>query len=465
MDLFKKRIQELKLEFITHNSRILRANKTVNINKRLSYTLQFIESYNKFIQEINLYFDRVGYVDKQTIRADFIYFKGQVLKYIGSYNIPNFPLPTDGYHKIEIEESALRLLITAGLVHSDPIDLDSEEETIEVQTQEVQTDQTENNMATPTTISKLEFVNACARTIPHNFDGNFDTLRSFLNKINFLKELAVTPELLNTLKIYVLTKLDQKALSKVDENPESVDVIINCLRAKVKHDSSKVLEGRMTALTLDHKPITDFQTEAKTLSDNYQQALVEEGIPLAIAEKLAIEKTVELCRKNTKCAEVKAILSATAHSDTASVIAKLVTGIDAVRQERLIEKGSKNNSERPSNGRNGFSRGRGRGRGNFHNRDSDRSNSNHGNGRGGYNNGRGGNNGYNNNNGNNGHNNGGRGRGRGRGFGNGNGRGFHNNNQFYQPPEQQIFYTLPGNGQMPLPQGATHGHHNTQHSS
>lgn len=454
MDIFKNKVKELKEEFNTHIVRILRANKTTNVSKRLKYSLEFIGSYNCFIEEVNKYFERVGYTSKAAIRADYIYFKGQILKYIGSYNIPNFPLPSDGYTKIEIEETELRLLITAGLVYSDPIELDSDEEIYEENTH--QTD-----MATPT-ISKLEFVNACARTIPHNFDGEFNSLRSFINKINFLKELAITPELLNTLKVYVLTKLDQKALSKIDENAASVDEIISCLRGKVKHDSSKVLEGRMTALTLDSKPLSDFQNEAKTLSENYQQSLVEEGIPLAIAEKLAIEKTVELCRKNTKCAEVKAILSATAHTDTASVIAKLVTGIDAVRQERLIEKGSRNNSERNTNGRTGFSRGRGRGRGNHHNRNNDRSDSNHNNGRGGYNSSRG-NNHYNN--GNNGHNNGGRGRGRGRGFGNGNGRGSHNSQQFYQPYEQQVLYTQQGNGQAPLPQGAHHGHQNTQHTS
>lgn len=64
---------------------------------------------------------------------------------------------------------------------------------------------------------------------------------------------------------------------------------------------------------------------------------------------MAIDKTVDLCRKNTKSSEVKAVLSATAFSNATLVIAKMVTQIDAVRQEKLISNGTKDKTENKGN--------------------------------------------------------------------------------------------------------------------
>lgn len=181
----------------------------------------------------------------------------------------------------------------------------------------------------------------------------------------------------------------------------------------------------MIALTLDNKPLVEFQKQAESLADSYMQALVEEGIPLGVAEKLTIDKTVDLCRKNTKSAEVKAVLSATSHTNATSVIAKMVTQMDSVRQDRLTTENTKNKNKpngKPDNSNANNTRGRGRGRGHGGHRNNERSDSQqHGNGRGSHN--------------------GGRGRGRGRGhFSNGRG-GHYNQGQFYQPFDQQVLYT------------------------
>lgn len=127
-----------------------------------------------------------------------------------------------------------------------------------------------------------------------------------------MKALATTVDLQNILKTYILTKLDQKALSNVNENAATIDEIIEALKGKILSKTSKVLEGQMIALTLENKSLIDFQKQAEEISKNYQLSLFEEEIPLAIAEKLTIEKTVDLCRKNTRSSEVIAILLATA---------------------------------------------------------------------------------------------------------------------------------------------------------
>jgi hypothetical protein len=425
MENIKKVTKEIKEEFKLHNKRIIRSNKTKNYKTRSQYLREAINSYNKYIVEINTYFDRIGFEDKTTVRSTYLQFKSNILKYIGAYNINNFPEPTDGYHIIFIEDNELELLVRSGLID------DNTPGTSEDESHTNKTSQTEPTMAT--TISKIDFINACSRHMPINYDGKFDTLRSFINKINFLKELATTAELLTVLKTYVLTKLDQSALSKIPENPDTVDTIIQALKGKIVHETSKVLEGRMIALTLDKKSLVEFQKQA--LSENYQQALVEEGIPLSIAEKLAIEKTVDLCRKNTRSSEVKAILSATAHSSSSSVISKMITQIDAVRLDKLTQntKNDKSRGANNSQGQRGKYNKSGRGNGNQNSYENGNNSGNYNknnNSRGGGNN-------------------------RGRGRGGHSGRGSFTppgNGQFYQR-EQQVFQ-IQGNGQSPPPQGA-----------
>lgn len=441
MDDYKLASAKLKIEFANHNRRILRANKTLNVSKRVKYMSEAILSYNTHITEVIKLFDHLGYEEKTVVRQNFLNFKSLIYKYIGAYNLTNCPEPTDGYHPIEIDSDQLEALVSTGLIPDDnPLSDDEENFT-----------QAESSLTIIMAISKIDYINLCARHMPANYNGNFETLRSFVNKIKFLQEIAGTDEsLINTLKSYILTKLDQKALSKVRQNPATVEEIIKSLEDKIVHDSSKVLEGRMVALTLDNKSLIEFQQKAESLADSYQQALVEEGIPLDKAEKMAIEKTVDLCRKNTKATEVKAVLSAAAFTNAPSVIAKMVTQIDALRLDRS---GQNNKNDRPrggnqnrgNRGRRGYSRNGGNGN------SSQQGNSGHS----GHNNSNNNGNGRENNNSN------GRNR-RGRG-GYGHRGGNNGHSQFYQN-EQQV-YTVQGNGQTPHQGAHTHAHAHAHQSS
>lgn len=446
MDAFTKELPELRAQFAKHNKRIVRTRQTKNANKRFAYFKEAISTYNKFIELALELFDKLGYDAKLSVRDIFLEFKANILKYIGAYNLTNFPDPHDGYHIIEVDDDQLKALIETGLVQDNtpnssddetnrPIYSNQETQTIALtsNTQATQTSVLTHNTRIMADLTKLEFINACSRHVSSNYDGNFDTLRSFVNKIQFLKALATTTELQDILTTYILTKLDQKALSKIPENARTIDEILSALKGKIAHKASKVLEGQMIALTLDNKPLIDFQKQAEELAESYQLALVEEGIPLNIAEKLTIERTVDLCRKNTRSSEVKAILSASSHLNPAAVISKMVIGIDAVRHDKLLSD-NKNKSDR---GQAKHNRGRGRGRGRGHSQNgSPSSSSEHGNGNG-HSPGRGN---Y-------------RGR-RGRGGNHGN-RGGHHGQQgqhFYQP-DSNVFQ-VQGNGQVPPNQGA-----------
>lgn len=84
MDNYNITIAQLKEEFKTHNGRFLRTNKTNNLETRLKYTLEFIASYNKFVEAANNLFEKLGYEEKTIVREHFVYFKSQALQYIGN---------------------------------------------------------------------------------------------------------------------------------------------------------------------------------------------------------------------------------------------------------------------------------------------------------------------------------------------------------------------------------------------
>lgn len=109
-------------------------------------------------------------------------------------------------------------------------------------------DRIETNMA----LDKAGFLALMAANIRKNYDGNPLGLQSFLATIDLLKDMAGgSADLLVSLKKFVLTKLEGYASEVIPENPENIDVIVNILREKIKHESSEVIEGRMMTLRAD----------------------------------------------------------------------------------------------------------------------------------------------------------------------------------------------------------------------
>lgn len=430
---FTEAVIEITKEFEKHSKRIIRTNKTKNYKKRTQYMREAINSYNTFIVEVGKHFSRLGYTEKTHARKHFLEFKSYILKFLGAYNINNFPEPTDGYNELNIEQAQLEALVQTGLI-ADNTDDDSDSQGAD-ETDEMATSgaSTPNNGENPN--AAFEFLNKCSRYFTEDFDGKFENLRPFVNKIQTLQMFATTTEQRKILKQCVMSKLGHAALSKVDRNANTIEEIINSLQAKILHESPKEIEGRMAALSLDKKPLTEFHKNAVKLAEQYQLALVQKGIDLAVAEEMTIEKTVDLCRRNTKLTEVKAILSATKFSTPNEVVAKMVTQIDAAKLDKLTSENSRTDDKNKNkNGGHNSKNGRGRGaRNNREHQNHENGNQPNGSNRGGFS----------------GHP--GRGRGRGRGHNNGNGRvNNENTNQFYR---QEQAYVVQGNGQTPQ-QGA-----------
>lgn len=436
--LIKIKLSEIDRKFANLKNKILRKNLTKDPIKRKQYKEDTVNTYNAFVDLASLKFDEASANLQLLLRTHFIKYRDLVSTYLGALKI-QFSVPKNLKEKIIFDQ------VDTPLASSES-DTDS--------------DVSQNfNMA----MSDLDYISLCAKQISKNFDGNYTSLQAFINSVKFLDRLASTPELKELLKSFILTKLDQKALEKIPADPDSIDVIINGLSQKIKPDSSKVIEGRMVALTADNKNMREFQKNAEKLAEEYQRALVIEGLPLPLAEEKTIDKTVELCRKNSKSSEVRAILSSTAHTSAAAVIAKMVVQSDMVRQDRLMqnaEKYEKANKEKKQNGQkkkfvpnNGANGGQSAG-GSQSGHRTDNGNGNSGN-RFGQNSQNGQNNRFNNNN-NNSNNNGGR---------NGNNNG---HRQFYSNGNNGAVFTVQGNGHAPLPnQGApqNQNHHSTQYQN
>lgn len=278
-----------------------------------SSKLQIIQIYNNFIDFCILNFNEASEENKEKLKQTFIDIRDICIKYCTSLKF-NLNFPRD--ITVHLDENQFKKQKT---VH-----LNGNKSAVEA------------------------FYTLCAKTINKNFDGNFDSLRSFVNSIKLLKSLAGSDEDKKTaLTTFVMTKMEQKALEKIPDNPEDIDAIIKHLTEKIKPSSSKVVSGQMIALSIDNRNVREFQKEAENLAEQFQRALVAEKIPLDVATKMTVEKTVELCRRNAKSVEVKAVLNASHFETPADVVAKMATTIDSVRQDNATKEPKKFNNQKP----------------------------------------------------------------------------------------------------------------------
>lgn len=185
-------------------------------------------------------------------------------------------------------------------------------------------------------MDKLQFANLAAANIRNNFSGDPLALTPFIRSINYLNDLADSDQLKKQLKNFVLTKLEGYASEIVPEETANVEAIIKCLKEKIKPENSKIVEGRMLALKVNKNGIQDFVKQVEDLSDAFRRALVNDDMPHNLAEKQVIDKTIELCRANSRNETVKAVLSASKFDTPKEVVAKFIVESNTTKQEAQI---------------------------------------------------------------------------------------------------------------------------------
>lgn len=269
------------------------SNKTVKLNAR---TQSIIEAYNNIVRLCTPIFHSKDTVRIKNVREKLINIRDRLLVCIGILN-KSINAPTDLTK--EIDPKTIKDITTNNKMPDE-------------------------NTTGASAMSKIEYYNICARSLTTVFTGDALALQPFQRTIKFLQALDDKKEHEDTLKNFILTKLQGKAADCLSGEPASVEIIVNSLKEKIKPDNSKIIAGRMMAIRADRNNFTDYTKRTEELAEKLKTALVMEGIPNEKANEMTIEKTIELCRANTGSNIVKSVLASTKFDDAKDVVAKFI---------------------------------------------------------------------------------------------------------------------------------------------
>lgn len=306
------------------NKRITR-NDTQTID---TLKLELIESYNKFLEYTGRFIS--GYTANCQARVNEKFVTNYQPKFVKSLNLLGFEVQVPNLYDLVDTPNIKRINTTESQSRvSSSVDNNSRESSRSSSPIlfERETDTNQDNINTESTImplSKLEFLNLCARTINSTYSGDPLGLKPLLNAIELLEQMAETDELRTILKTYLLTKLQGNALECLPSNPTAVKDITDALSKAIKPDSSKVVSGRMLALKADKSNFADYAKKTEALAESFKRSLILEGISSEKANEMTIDKTIDLCRANTNSSIVKSVLASTSFETPKDVVAKFI---------------------------------------------------------------------------------------------------------------------------------------------
>lgn len=438
-EFVKDEYKKLKEEFIRVSKRILKQDISKVEETLRTYRTDIVTVHDALIGYIKHFYGGFDTPTKVKYKGELVYIRRKIVRCFEVLRIEHefseFLLA-----RIEdtsrIEESELESESdTANLTVTD-LDIVGEESSDSDDTSEEQLTMADQ---------RLKFVSLCASTLNRPYAGDPLGLQGFICGIELLETLA--GDHLATLTAFIKTRLEGKALECIPTDNVTIANIKSSLRAAIKPESSKVVEGKILALRFNPTKPTDFSNEATALAEAFQRSLIIEGIPQAKAKSMAVEKAVEICRKNAKSDTVKAILASKEFTEPAEVVAKLIIEANQAHQEQQVLSFRQSRNNRGKNGRyrgNGQNNRNGNGQNNYNNNNGGRNNRGQNN-RGNYQNqgnhqGQGN---YQNQGGN-----------RGSYRGNGNNRGYTNQGQYVRVVSNS------GNGQLPSNERRAIAYHN-----
>lgn len=259
-------------------------------------------------------------------------------------------------------------------------------------------------------IMAFEYISNVSRIIKNPFNGDSTEVDAFIASIELADSASAVNDQPNLVK-FIRTKLTGPAVDYVPATTATAADAVRLIRDKVKGDNTQVVMGRLLALRSDKNSLQKFQEQAEELAEKLKKSYINDGIPHDVANKMTIDKTVEMCRLSARTPLVKSVLASTKFDEPKEVLAKFITEAATENTEVKILSFRNNNNNRGNrqyNNRGQFNNRGGYNRGNFNN------NRNYG---------------YNNQNNHNNFNRGrGRGRGRGGGYRNFNGQNNYQNN-------------------------------------
>lgn len=185
-------------------------------------------------------------------------------------------------------------------------------------------------------MTNVEFLKMASSHLNKTYSGDPLCLETFIDSLNLLNGLATSTELRTFFVAFIKTKLDGRAREFITADHNTVALIIDTLRRNIKPDNAKVIEGRMLALRFTTNTQNEFSDKVEELADAFRRSLIVEGIPPTKASEMVVDKTVELCRKNTHSDLIKSVLESSTFNSPKDVVAKLVTQVDKTKAEAQI---------------------------------------------------------------------------------------------------------------------------------
>lgn len=386
-----------------------RRGLTSDLNLREEYKKKLVETYNDLIDTIDPYLltepERTFIIPK---------FNGYLIKIKCAFKVLNlnYNFGTDSiFSSIDINlitplndssdidnphtsESTSNEHLNSSVNISDTLSdkLNSTQQVLEDNSEENSEDNLEDNFEessehssendNPTMVqTKQDFIAIANRMINYKFDGDPLALDSFLDAIDLLDDLCEAANKPTMVK-FIMTKLDGKARESILQTPATPADIVNQLKASIKPESSKVIEGRILALRADRTSLTKFAEQAEDLAEQFRRSLVVEGFSREKAKEIAIDKTIEMCRKSAKHSTVKSVLASASFKEPKEVIAKMIVEINNVKQDNPQSTYFHKNGNNQQRNSGGFQRNKGQnGNGFQHNRNQNANSNQNSNGR------------------------------------------------------------------------------------
>lgn len=400
----KKYFQELKENFRTVTKRIQPYESTRPLSKNQEKLKQYKKDLVKSFNDIILYlasFVQIANVEgRNTLDVTCLDYLEKFKKNLDTLRL-KYTFSNDIYELIDIDsitsteqetsgdnESETDAVSTIATSQENVTDSDEEfEDTSDIsdtinKSMKDNTDDTNidnqnakyTNIKMPQTIP--EFLKLASQLLNYKYKGDPLELDTFLADVSLVESICEDqnkPHLFTFIK----ARLGVKPMEYMPDNLQTVDQILEALRANIKPKTSKEVERDLLSLKMKDSEYDKFVKKTEELAEALKRSLIVEGITRAKALEMTISKTIDVCRANTRSTTAKSVIESASYTNASEVLSNFVIQNDKAKKEHdalELEKLKKNNAKTQNNNNRGNFRGGNRG--NFRGRSGHNNNSN-----------------------------------------------------------------------------------------
>lgn len=187
----------------------------------------------------------------------------------------------------------------------------------------------------PTNKEKIEHFEWCTKRIKPEYSVDSTKLSELIDAIKTIETL--TEDGYHQIAFNAIrSSLTGKVRDYLPENIKSFEDIINALKTKTTYPSDKVIKDKISSLKIINNDLHDFAKKGEELTDQLLKILKFKGISSDMAQEMAIEETIKMCRANAKNDKIDTILLASTFKTPAEIISKFVTSTTSELNDRQI---------------------------------------------------------------------------------------------------------------------------------